>query len=478
MTCQIVWHTRPPLRPLLGPPTPAPPPATHQAPSAPAPPRVHPPPQRTTYPQATQAGLVIHGGTSELVAVTQANRAARSHNRKKKGPSPSARVAKVAEGVREASPPRPPPLSNAARGFFAPRRMPAAHPDSQAIRAHFLDIAAFLLRETNCTLPIALKAVVNERGSVRLSISDNSVPAASFAPYFDPLTSRLNQSYPVGDNPWLPFRLAPTSVQLAIHSLPVPFTPDNDEDLLPRLSESILNSKDVSILSTRLLNQDRAARLQKRAFSVVVNVEPDAVQTMLPAIHLYGSPRTVERAYSSSPRTQREKCWKFIHVKHRCKEEAPTCPFCSLNHTKAQHRCPNPSCPKGANLKPVLDCCPAAPAKCPNCGKPHSARSRDCSQPPRPPQPPQQTPIAPPLQSDAYTMDTAPDTVVPLGAPALASPFSVRPGAPQGLPLLWARTSNPVTPRAAPPSAAPAPLSRTGSRRSQIGKHTSELQSP
>ena len=206
-----------------------------------------------------------------------------------------------------------------------------------------------------------------------LTVSDNSVPAASFAPFFEALTNRLNQAYPVGDNPWLTFRLAPTSVQLAIHSLPVPFMPDNDEDLMSRLSESILNLKDITILSAQFLNPNRPARLQKKAFSVVVNVEPDSVQAMLPSINLYGGSRTVERAYSSSPQTQCKKCWKFGHVKHLCKEEAPTCPFCSLGHTKAEHRCPNPSYPKGGNLKPVLDCCPAAPAKCPNCGEPHSA---------------------------------------------------------------------------------------------------------
>jgi hypothetical protein len=27
----------------------------------------------------------------------------------------------------------------------------------------------------------------------------------------------------------------------------------------------------------------------------------------------------------------------------------PTCPLCSLAHTKADHRCPNPTCPKGGN---------------------------------------------------------------------------------------------------------------------------------
>ena len=114
------------------------------------------------------------------------------------------------------------------------------------------------------------------------------------------------------------------------------------------------------------------------------DVNPETVQTMLPTIHLYGGSRTVERANSAYPQTQCKKCWKFGHVKYQCKEETPTCPFCLLNHTKAEHRCPNPSCPRGGNLKPVLNCCPAPPAKCPNCGEPHSTRSRDCSERPAP----------------------------------------------------------------------------------------------
>ena len=41
--------------------------------------------------------------------------------------------------------------------------------------------------------------------------------------------------------------------------------------------------------------------MEKRAYSVVVNVERDFVQTMLPSLYLFGNSRTVEKAYSSSP---------------------------------------------------------------------------------------------------------------------------------------------------------------------------------
>jgi len=119
---------------------------------------------------------------------------------------------------------------------------------------------------------------------------------------------KLNQSFPVGENPWLPFGQAPTSGQLAIHSLPVNYMPHQDEDLFNYLSDSILNSKDITSSAARFLNPNRQSRMEKHAYSVVVNVKPDSVQAMLSSIYLYGNTRTVEKAYSSSPITHCQKC--------------------------------------------------------------------------------------------------------------------------------------------------------------------------
>jgi len=331
---------------------PAPPPAQTSRPrpsAVPAPPgpSLRAPPQRPPQ-ESTQSYAAIVGGTSEFDKAAREVLAARNNNnsnttRRKKNSATSTSATKVAAAAKEASPPRaPPPLASAARRFFAPRSSPAPHPDAADIKAHLPDLAASVLREANCFLPRSLKAIVNDRGSVTLIVVDTSVPAASYAPYFEALTTKLNQSFPIGPNPWLPFRLAPTSVQLAIHSLRVDYMPLQDEDLFSYLSDSILNSKDITISAARFLNLNRLSRMEKRAYSVVVNVEPDSVQAMLPSIYLFGNSRTVERAYSSSPLTQCQKCWKYGHVKPLGKAETPTCPLCSLQHTKAEHRCLNP----------------------------------------------------------------------------------------------------------------------------------------
>jgi len=90
---------------------------------------------------------------------------------------------------------------------LAPHSSPALNPDVAEITAHFPYLAASVLREANCSLPHSLKALVNDKGSVTLVITDTSVPAASSDPYFEAVTTKLNQSYTVGENPWLPFRL-------------------------------------------------------------------------------------------------------------------------------------------------------------------------------------------------------------------------------------------------------------------------------
>jgi len=158
--------------------------------------------------------------------------------------------------------------------------------------------------------------------------------------------------------------------------------PHQEDHLFSCLSNFILNSKDVAISAAHFLNPNSQSRIEKYPYSVVVNIEPDSVQTILPSIYIYGNSRTLEKAYSSSPITQYQKCWKYGHVKPLCKAVSPIYPLCSLQHSKAEHRCPNPSCPSGSNLKATLNCCLAYPARYSNCGGAHSARSRDCPEGP------------------------------------------------------------------------------------------------
>jgi len=329
----------------------------------------------------------------------------------------------------------PPPLSQAVRRFFASRTTFEPHPEAFKIAADFPDITASVLREANCSLPLFFTCTVNDKGSVSLVGTDLHTPASAYTPYCAPLTSRLNKAFPIRNSPWDIFKPTPNKTQLLIHSVPLAFLPSEDDQLFPSLHESIRNARGVSILSPRYLNPDWEVRGQKNATSVVVTVAPPDAYAILPSINLFSRNRRVEQMSSSSKNSHCKKCWKFGHIPTCCPSSLPVCHFCWLAHTKAEHRCPNPSCPKGRNLQPVLACGPSSVACCPNCQEEHCAHSRDC------PSRPRTTPDTPKVLS-RQTQDGI-DLAEDLAGPSTILPSA--PGAPPHTP------SAPVLPLDAPP---------------------------
>jgi len=197
---------------------------------------------------------VIHPSYAQ--AASGSGSGGKGKNKAGKPPSPQQVASTAAPPVKKG----PPSLPGAQRRFFAPRQTPSPHPDAPAIAATFPDIAARVLRDSNCLLPLGFSATVNPRGAISLTVTDKATPAASYAPYFASLTKALNQSFPVGENPWCTLVLAPTAVQLAIHGLPLRFLPQDEEELFPYPRQAILNDKATPILSARYLNPSRDSR--------------------------------------------------------------------------------------------------------------------------------------------------------------------------------------------------------------------------
>ena len=104
--------------------------------------------------------------------------------------------------------------------------------------------------------------------------TDLYTPATAYYPYYEAVANKLNQAFPMGDNPHCPFRPAPNQVDLAIHPLPRSYMPPDQEDLLPALSLSISNAVGVTIFAARFLQPDRVKRAEKPTTSVVVAVAP------------------------------------------------------------------------------------------------------------------------------------------------------------------------------------------------------------
>jgi len=64
----------------------------------------------------------------------------------------------------------PPPLPQAVRRFFASRTTFEPHPEALKIEAHFPDIAASVLREANCSLPLSCTCTVKTKAQFRSSV--------------------------------------------------------------------------------------------------------------------------------------------------------------------------------------------------------------------------------------------------------------------------------------------------------------------
>src|SRR5437879_5207162 len=198
------------------------------------------------------------------------------------------------------------------------------------------------------------------------------------------MANKLNQAFPMGDNPYRPFRPAPNQVDLAIHRLPRSYMPPDQEDLLPALFLSISNAMGVTIFAARFLQLDTVKRGEKPTTAVVVAVAPADVPKFGTSISLFPHSGRVEKAHSSSTSSQCRNCNRFGHSSPACKATHSTCPLCTNSHSRRSHRCPNPTCPKMGNIKSVPDCCPASPLRCSNCDDPHTAFDKDCPSRPTP----------------------------------------------------------------------------------------------
>jgi len=171
----------------------------------------------------------VHPSPSYAQAASGSGSGGKGNRKAGKPPSPQLVASAATPPVKKG----PPSLPGAQLRFFAPGQSPSPHPDALPIAATFPDIAAGVLRESNCLLPLGFSATGNRRGSVSLTVTDKATPATLYAPYFASLTKALNQSFPVGNKPWCTLVLAPTAVQLAIHRLPLGFLPQDEEELVP-----------------------------------------------------------------------------------------------------------------------------------------------------------------------------------------------------------------------------------------------------
>jgi len=223
------------------------------------------------------------------------------------------------------------------------------------------------------------------------------------------------------------------------------------------LRTAILNAKSVEITSARFLNPDPVARSLKLASSVVVTTTPEEGTKMGSNIFLLSRKREIKTAHSANKTTRCRNCQRYGHTAPVCKYDHPVCSICALHHRKTEHRCPNPTCPKEGNLRPVANCCSASPAHCANCGDDHPATDPACPARPSRPPPTDEVPLAQghvapaPAEGDMDTTEDEGEAVAETPRPS--APSTVR----RLLPAFEVVTPRPTRPSAPPSVLRPTP---------------------
>jgi len=402
------------------------------------------------YDLATFTPAILHPDWAPKITHTFAQGAGSGLVKKKKKTKRLSGPEVAREGDRSIMPPSSLPL--ASRRFFAARTDPATHALSQRITAAFPDIAAATLTYSNRLLPKGFIAKVNNRGAVSLTGTDSNTPAESYTPYFDALTRCLNQSFPIVDNPWLPFTKAPTTVQLAIHSIATHILPDDYDQPFNFIKKSIENAREVTISAAWYLNQSRPVRLTKQATSVVGSIKPDDVPILLPAFFLFSKRLKVEKTTEPNRYTHCTNCYRCGHAHARCTQKHPTWPYCALHHTHSAHRCHNPTCPKGGDSRAIPDCCPTSPPHYPNCGEDHDAFSKECRARPIPPPQPEATP---PSDEELSDLSADSEEAMDVGDDGQQAPSTAKAHPTQIVDLSTARPHHDSRNDCAPPQRAP-----------------------
>ena len=140
----------------------------------------------------------------------------------------------------------------------------------------------------------------------------------------------------------------------------------------------MLNDKATPILSARYLNPSRDSRSTKQATSVVVTVDPHQVAALTSGVVILAQKRKVTLAFSARRSSQSSKYWRYAQATQPCPATHPMSPICTLHHTRAAHRCQNPSCPQTGHNKPVTSCCPTSHPHCCNCGNDGNDHTATC----------------------------------------------------------------------------------------------------
>jgi hypothetical protein len=280
---------------------------------------------------------------------------------------------------------KPAPLPAASRRIFATRESPAPVQDAERLTTTLPAIIAKAIKEAGHTKPTPLTVNINDNTGTVTITTDKNTPATELKLYVGHITNVVNKAINTPSNSHDLFRLAPTTVDLALDMIPNIALQGLHDLLLPQeINDQIMLTANVKIDNARYLQRDehihnyREEGTKKRFCSLVITLDTNEAKKLGDTINLYSRNVKIRKMVNVTLATQCKKCMSFGHHTTLCKEEKHTCSMCAGEHATNQHRCTDPKCEGFKTFK--RECCTLSRSlnKCLNCDGNHPATAPDC----------------------------------------------------------------------------------------------------
>lgn len=264
----------------------------------------------------------------------------------------------------------------ARRKLFATRTVAKPLADTAGDEAKISLAVATVLNGCECKAPTNLQVFSNKtNGTITLTAPPGN-DSGQYAKYIDKITEALNSAIGSDEPKYLPFRRAPTDVDVIIHGVSLSAIPNNTKDLEEEVKQTFRVTHRIEVAGAKFLKPNEEDRKDKKATSIIVRIPETEVDKVTPSVLFMGKYKKSAVMWQASATTQCHKCWKFGHPIAGCKAQGEVCPICSGAHTQKEHKCHQTGC-KG-HKRIIPNCCLMTPAKCPACGLGHSALDTDC----------------------------------------------------------------------------------------------------
>jgi len=273
--------------------------------------------------------------------------------------------------------PKPKKVTKVAiRTLFATRitAKPLADPTREEARISLA--VATVLTGCECKTSTNLQVFSNKTNGTITLTALTCTDSGQYAKYINKIAEALNGIIDPDEPKYLPFRRAPTDVDVIIYGVSLTAILNNNKDLEEEVKKTFRVTHKFEIAGAKFLKRKEEDRRDEKAISIIIRVPEPEVDNVTLSVLFMRKYKTSAVMWQASATTQSHKCWKFGHPVAGCKAPRKICPICSKVHTQREHKCHQTTC--SGHRKIILGCCLMTPAKCSACGGPHSALENNC----------------------------------------------------------------------------------------------------